>query len=97
MRLLIAGPVSEGQAGLGRAARALGARGHVPIVPSLLVPPLADATDREALETMTLSLAERCDAVLRIGGDCDIADHAVMLIKAMGGQIFWSADEAPEA
>ena len=43
------------------------------------------------------ALAERCDAVLRIGGDSAGADREVSLILGRGGRVFQSTDEIPAA
>lgn len=111
MRLwvMVVGPVStDGDetslerdlAAISKAARDVLARGHFPLVPAALAAPLDDAPggalDSALIEVMTLTLAERCDGVLRVGDASDLADQAVMLIRAMGGQVFWTADALPE-
>jgi len=46
---------------------------------------------------LSLALAERCDAVLRIGGTSGGADKEVALIRDRGGRVFSGLDEIPQA
>jgi molybdopterin biosynthesis enzyme len=44
---------------------------------------------------LSLAAAERCDAVLRIGGASTGADQEVERIQARGGKVFYSVEELP--
>ena len=63
--------------------------------------PIIEAAGAEAFDDVmmpvSLALAERCDAVLRIGGDSAGADREVSLILGRGGRVFQSTDEIPAA
>jgi hypothetical protein len=42
-----------------------------------------------------LRLADRCDAVLRIGGPSSSADREVALIREKGGNVFTQIEDIP--
>ena len=44
---------------------------------------------------LSLALADRCDAVLRIGGDSAGADQEVERIRGRGGAVYRGVDEIP--
>jgi len=46
---------------------------------------------------LSLAAADRCDAVLRIGGPSTGADQEVERIRARGGAVYRSIDELPVA
>src|SRR5262245_37432292 len=64
-------------------------RGHVPIVGVNLALPVIEAAgaDRydEIMMPLSLAAADRCDAVLRVGGASRGADDEVERIRARGG------------
>lgn len=81
---------------LNRAAVSIFRKGHIPIVGVNLALPLIavaglDAYD-EIMMPISLAAAERCDAVLRVGGRSSGADLEVELIRRNGGVAF--ADES---
>jgi hypothetical protein len=44
---------------------------------------------------LSLAVADRCDAVLRVGGPSAGADEEVERIRARGGAAYASADDLP--
>jgi hypothetical protein len=90
---------AENLRALNRAALEVFRRGHVPILGVNLALPMLDVAGPQAYEElmlpMSLAAAERCDAVLRIGGDSAGADAEVAAITNCGGAIFRSVDELP--
>ena len=51
----------------------------------------------EIMMPLSLALADRCDAVLRIGGASAGADEEVERVRARGGHVYSSIDEVPDA
>lgn len=49
----------------------------------------------EVMMPLSLALADRCDAVLRVGGLSSGADLEVERIRARGGAVFTSVAEIP--
>ncbi|MDT8343040.1 MAG: hypothetical protein RQ752_01295 [Thermohalobaculum sp.] len=108
---MIAGPYTAGAAddaaraanlaALNRAAAAVLAKGHVPLVGVNLALPVIAAAGPDSfgriMMPLSLALAARCDAVLRIGGASEGADREVALIGGRGGQVFHSLDAVPPA
>lgn len=106
---MIAGPYSSGGADAGeRAARlralneaayAVFQKGHVPVIGVNMVLPILDAIDGarydDVMMPVSLALADRCDACLRIGGPSAGADEERDRIAARGGSVFSSIDEVP--
>ena len=76
-------------------------RGHVPIIGVNLALPVIEAAgpDRfdEVMMPLSLAAAERCDAVLRIGGPSEGADREVEAIRARGGAVYHALGEVPPA
>lgn len=109
--IMVAGPYTSGtrdeavRAGnlraMNRAAHAVWKRGHVPVIGVNMALPVIEAAGRAHFDAimmpLSLALAERCDAVLRIGGPSKGADQEVALIRANGGRVFMSAEEIPTA
>ena len=108
---MIAGPYLSGAADddarranlrrLNDAALAVHRKGHTPIVGVNAALPVLDAAGVDAFDPMMmdicLSLADRCDAVLRIGGPSNGADREVERIRANGGAVYHALDDIPEA
>lgn len=75
-------------------------RGHLPVIgvnlalPMIEADPAEDAFER-IMMPVSLSLSERCDAVLRVGGASAGADAEVEAITRRGGRVFRSIDEIP--
>lgn len=76
-------------------------KGHVPVIGVNNALPIIEIAGDDHYETvmmpLSLALAERCDAVLRIGGTSGGADKEAALIRARGGRVFSSLDEVPHA
>jgi hypothetical protein len=84
---------------MNRAAYEVFRRGHVPIIGVNLALPVIEAMGPERFEEimmpLSLAAAERCDAVLRIGGPSAGADREVEVIRARGGAVYRSLEEIP--
>jgi hypothetical protein len=102
MWIMIAGPYSTGARtaderadnlrALNRVALEVHRRGHVPIIGVNLALPMIDvageAMFEELMMPLSLALADRCDAVLRVGGPSAGADLEVERIRARGGTVY---------
>ena len=111
MWIMIAGPYRSG--GGGRAERAARLRelnaaafevfrkGHVPVIGVNLALPIIEAAGEEHGEAvmmpLSLALAERCDAGLRLRGASRGADDEMEVIRARGGPIYDALDDIPAA
>ena len=109
MWIMVAGPYTSGAAdedglaanlaAMNRAAHAVWQRGHVPVIGVNMALPVIEASGQEHFDAvmmpLSLALAERCDAVLRIGGPSKGADQEVELIREKGGLVFTSVEEIP--
>lgn len=108
---MIAGPYSSGGASADERAtnlRAMNAaalmvfqKGHTPVIGVNMALPVIEAAgdDRfeEIMMPISLALAERCDAILRIGGASIGADQEVERLKAAGKQVYLSLQDIPDA
>src|SRR6476469_5787521 len=111
MWIMIAGPYRSGSSDpavwaqnlrtLNRSAYAVFQKGHVPIVGVNLALPVIESAGPQAysaiMAPLSLSLTERCDAVLRIDGMSRGADDEVERFLARGLTVFRSVDEIPNA
>lgn len=74
-------------------------KGHVPVIGVNMALPIIDFAAPEMFDAimmpLSLALAEKCDAVLRIGGKSVGADEELELIKANGGEIFFNLEDVP--
>lgn len=109
MWIMIAGPYRSGSSDpavwagnlrrLNAAAYAVFQRGHVPIIGVNLALPVIDAAGQESysriMQPLSLSLAVRCDAILRIDGVSRGADEEVETFVARGLPVFRSIAEVP--
>ncbi|MCB0713246.1 MAG: DUF4406 domain-containing protein [Ignavibacteriae bacterium] len=109
MWIMVAGPYrsgsdnpvrwSENLRELNQVALEIFQRGHIPIIGVNLALPVIDVAGQEMYSELmmpiSLALAERCDAVLRIGGASSGADREVERFRAKGLPIFRSIDEIP--
>jgi hypothetical protein len=108
--IMIAGPYRAGSAdpavwadnlrALNAAAHAILERGHVPVIGVNMALPVIESAgpgsyDRIMLP-LSLSLTERCDAVLRIGGASGGADAEIDRFRSRGLPVFRSVDEVPD-
>ena len=86
---------------LNAAAHEVWKKGHVPVIGVNNALPMIETAGEEHYETLmmplSLALAERCDAVLRIGGTSGGTDKEVALIRDRGGRVFSGLDEIPQA
>jgi hypothetical protein len=111
MWIMVAGPYRAGAADaaaratnlrtLNEAALAVFRRGHIPVIGVNLALPIIEVAGPESFDEimmpLSLALAERCDAVLRIGGPSAGADEEVVRFRARGLPVFHALDEIPEA
>ena len=109
--VMISGPYTTGAktktdrernlAALNRAAYEVLRRGHVPIVGVNLALPIIDATEKDSFDEVmmpiSLAVADRCDAVLRLDGASTGADEEVERIQSRGGRVYYAVEELPEA
>ncbi|MBR0648973.1 DUF1937 family protein [Roseomonas terrae] len=111
MWIMVAGPYTAGGADaamraarpaqMNRAALALFRLGHVPVIGVNMALPIiataeGDAFD-EVMMPLSLALADRCDAVLRIGGGSAGADAELARFAAAGKPVFRDVGEVPPA
>ena len=111
MWIMIAGPYRSGSSDpkvwaenlrrLSRHAWAVFQKGHVPIIGVNAALPIIEAAGENAYDTvmmpLSLKLADRCDAVLRIDGDSSGADQEVEPFRRRGLPVFTSLEEIPDA
>lgn len=109
MWIMVAGPYTSGGADaanraarlaeLNRAALALFRMGHVPVIGANMALPIIEAAGAEAFEEvmmpLCLALAERCDAVLRIGGPSAGADAEAARFTAAGKPVYRGLSDVP--
>jgi hypothetical protein len=106
MWIMVSGPYSAGEAdaalrserlsAMNEAALAVFRLGHIPIIGVNMALPVIQceaSAYAEVMMPLSLALAERCDAVLRLPGESDGADQEVDVIRAKGGRVFQSLDE----
>ncbi len=111
MWIMVAGPYKSGARSreeadanlrtLNDAAYALFLKGHVPVIGVNMALPVIEAAgmDRyeEIMMPISLSLAERCDAILRVGGHSRGADEEVAVLAGKGRPVFRRVEEVPQA
>ena len=109
MWIMVAGPYRSGSSDpavwaknlrkLNGFAHAIFQKGHVPIIGVNLALPVIESAGEEwygrIMAPLSLSLTERCDAVLRIEGVSQGADDEVERFRARGLAVFRSIDEIP--
>ena len=111
MWIMVAGPYRSGAADdaarganlriLNEAAVTLLRAGHVPVIgvnmalPIIAVAGADDAAYREIMMPLSLALAERCDACLRLGGPSRGADDEVERFRAAGRTVYRALTEVP--
>lgn len=87
---------------MNKAALALFRMGHVPVIGVNLALPVIEAAGGadfydEIMMPLSLAAAERCDAVLRIGGPSKGADDEVERFRVRGLPVYRALDEVPTA
>ncbi len=84
---------------MNRAAYEVFRRGHVPIIGVNAALPIirvvGDDRYDEIMMPVSLALADRCDACLRIGGPSKGADDEVERFQAAGKPVYHRLDEIP--
>jgi len=110
MWIMVSGPYRAGKAGpgeqaenltaLNRAALALFKLGHVPVIGVNLALPMVAAAGAAAYDElmmpMSLAIAARCDACLRIGGPSEGADTEVAFFQARLLPVYHDLGEVPQ-
>ncbi len=108
--IMVAGPYSSGAPDedarkanhrtLNQAALAVFEKGHIPIIGVNLALPMVEEAGHarfdELMMPLSLAVAERCDACLRIGGPSQGADQEVERFKARGLPVYFSTDDVPD-
>lgn len=86
---------------LNRAAVEIFRKGHTPIIGVNMALPMIEAAGKdsfaEIMMPLSLSLCDRCDAILRIEGESAGADQEVAVFKERGKVIFRNLGEIPTA
>ncbi len=111
MWIMVSGPYTAGGAdaaqraenlrALNEAAGALPRAGHVPVIGVNMALPMIEvagggaAAYRDIMMPLSLALAERCDACLRIGGPSQGADDEAARFRAAGRPVYRSLEEVP--
>lgn len=107
--IMVAGPYTSGTGdpavraanlrAMNAAAHEVWKRGHVPVIGVNMALPVIEAAGADQFDAimmpLSLALAERCDACLRIGGPSTGADAEVNLIRARGGRVFTRVEDVP--
>jgi len=111
MWIMIAGPYRTGARSeierernllaLNRAAVELLNKGHIPIIGVNMALPMIKADGAESynriMMPVSLALAARCDAILRLDGVSPGADEEVERVRARGGPVYFSILDVPAA
>jgi hypothetical protein len=107
--IMIAGPYRSGSSDpavwasnlrkLNDVAAAILQKGHVPIIGVNMALPVIESAGPnsydEIMMPLSLDLASRCDAVLRVGGPSIGADAEVETFRERGLPVFFSLDDVP--
>lgn len=92
---------AENLKALNRVAYEVFQRGHVPILGVNLALPMVESIGPQTYDQLMLPLslaaADRCDAVLRIGGASEGADKEVASFVARGLPVYRRVEELPPA
>ena len=112
MWIMVSGPYRTGSTDAARnaanlrvineAAVALHVMGHVPVIGVNMALPMIEAAFSDdaydaIMMPVSLALAERCDACLRIGGPSSGADAEVERFRSSGRPVYRSLVEIPPA
>ncbi|MCE2919180.1 MAG: DUF1937 family protein [Alphaproteobacteria bacterium] len=109
MWIMIAAPYTSGGADaalratrlaeMNQAALAILRLGHVPVIGVNMALPIIAAADGdvfdEVMMPVSLALAERCDAVLRMGGPSQGADQEVARFRQAGKPVYLALADIP--
>lgn len=111
MWIMVSGPFTAGGAtgearrenlrAMNRAALALLRMGHTPVIGVNAALPIIEVAGEECFDAimmpLSLALAERCDACLRIGGPSRGADEEASLLRARGKPVYTRIDDVRAA
>lgn len=111
MWIMVAGPYTGGAKAeadreknleaMNRAALAVFEKGHVPLIGVNNALPLIRIAGaerfHEIMMPVSLAVAERCDACLRIGGPSQGADDEMRKFQTAGKPVYTSLDAVPKA
>jgi hypothetical protein len=111
MWIMVSGPYTAGAPtpearrenlrAMNRAAVALLRMGHTPVIGVNAALPMIEAAGDPAFDEimmpLSLALAERCDACLRIGGPSKGADQEADAIRARGKPVYARIEDVPPA
>ena len=111
MWIMVSGPYTSGAASpeqrrtnlraMNAAAVEIFRRGHVPVIGVNMALPMIDAAVEAAFDElmmpMSLALADRCDACLRIGGVSKGADDEAAAFRRRGKPVFTAVAQVPAA
>jgi hypothetical protein len=107
MWIMVSGPYTSGARSeqdraenlrvLNRAAVEIFRMGHVPVIGVNMALPMIEAAGESSFEDLmmpvSLALAERCDACLRIGGPSKGADDEAERFRVASKPVFYSLDD----
>ena len=112
MWIMVSGPYTAGGADTAKraenlrlmndAAVALQRAGHVPVIGVNMALPMIEAAGggeaayQEMMMPVSLALADRCDACLRVGGPSLGADDEMRRFEAAGRPVYRSLGEVPD-
>ena len=108
--IMVAGPYTAGSPNkekwkqnhieLNKIAYEVHLKGHIPVIGVNVALPIIEAVgfDKfdELMMPISLAMADRCDAVLRIGGASNGADQEVEIFRRKGLPIYYDIDEIPQ-
>jgi len=108
--IMIAGPYTAGNADAKQRTQNLGAmnraaaevfdKGHIPVIGVKNALPVIEAAGPDRFDDMmmpiSLALAERCDACLRIGGPSNGADQEAERFRQSGKPVYTHIDQIEE-
>jgi len=109
MYIMVAGPYTAGSTDrekwkenhiyLNKVAYDVHLKGHVPVIGVNAALPIIETVGfdqfDELMMPISLAMAERCDAVLRVGGPSTGADQEVEVFKRRGLPIYYDLNEIP--
>ena len=109
MWIMISGPYRQGStdvalwkdnlAKLNEAAYLVLLKGHTPIIGVNLALPIIDiageAEYKQIMMPLSMALAEKCDAVLRLDGFSTGADEEVRLFESKGLPVYFEMEQIP--
>jgi hypothetical protein len=76
-------------------------KGHIPVIGVNVALPIIEVAGMEQFDSIMmpvcLAVAERCDAVLRVGGSSAGADEEVSVFEKKGLPVFYSVDDIPNS